>query len=497
MNPRAGHLAPCGGRRGATQALPLALALALATACADPGRGVAPGVARDGRPNLLLIVADDLGFGDLGSYGGDPRATPRLDALAAAGVRCTDFSVASPVCSPSRASLLSGRSPGRHGLTEVLLDDETLVRLDPAVPLLPEILSSEFRAPGIVPRGILGRDGPDRAGYVPALVGKWHLGHDAESLPTRRGFQSFFGMLRGSSGYTRHSHQGTPDLWRDEQPVEAEGRWSTELFADEAIAFIERQAAAAPAVDGSARAPWLLVLAPNAPHTADDRRSLPSPGRFASRFADPALTPERRAFLAALAFLDEQLGRVLDALERSGQVDETLVVFLSDNGPRPGWGSAGPLRGGKDTLDEGGLRVPCLLRWPGRLPAGSTCDAVLSSLDLLPTLLAVALGGKPHGLELEGRDVLDVLAGAAPSPGRVLAWTHKSRHLLPDGERHWRRVIRRGALRLSFTDGVGYELHDLSTDPGQARELSRERPELLAELVPLLERHAPLPADGR
>lgn len=441
-------------RRAALNAVLVCAAVSLPGAC-EPA--APPPAERGSRPNILIVVADDLGFGDVGCYGSADARTPRLDALAREGVRAEQFYVASPICSPSRASLLSGRSPERHGLTSVLKDDDD-ASLDTRLPLMPGLLAE--------------------AGYRTGLVGKWHLGSGVRERPTRRGFGSFFGMLHGSSGYYTHSWRGTPDLWRNSTPVQAEGRYATELFTEEAVAFVQ---------GGTGdETPWFLLLSYSAPHVADDRVSLPAPERHLKAFDDAGLSDARRSYLASVAALDEGLGQVLDALAASGQAEHTLVIFLSDNGPRRGWGSAAPLRGYKDRLDEGGIRVPLLARWPGHLPQGGVCAEMLSAMDLLPTLMVEA-GLGTTGLLLEGRDLLPALAGQAPSPHQLLTWSHEAEGGSVTGRAASFRALRSGPYKLSFTFGLGYELHDVVADPGQEHELSRERPEELARLVGLMD----------
>ena len=422
-----------------------------------------PPLARGGQPNILLVVADDLGWADVGCYAGAPAWTPRLDALAGQGVRCTDFYAAAPICSPSRASLLTGRTPERHGLRQALLEDDAIEGLDRYQPLLPEYLQG--------------------CGYTTALVGKWHLGAAREYRPRRRGFDEFFGMLQASSDYWHHRFRGEPDLWQGDAPVERDGIYSTELFTAEAVAFLERQAGA------PQRRPWFLMLAYNAPHRADDRVSLPAPERWTQQFAALDLPQPRKDTLAAVAALDEGIGQVLDALGRLRMEADTLVIVISDNGPPREPGSTSPLRGEKDTLDEGGIRVPCLVRWPGRLPAGAVCAEPLSAIDLAPTLLADACVEPPRDVSMDGLDILPALAGRSPSPHETLFWSHRSLRRDFGGERAQWSAVRQGRWRLTLSPDGGTELHDLAEDPGQTRDRAAERPDLVGQLSALLERH--------
>ncbi|GJM22978.1 MAG: N-acetylgalactosamine-6-sulfatase [Planctomycetota bacterium] len=419
-------------------------------------------LARGEAPNILLIVADDLGYGDLGLHNPDIVSTPRLDALAAEGLHFTDFYADSPMCSASRASLLTGRTPRHHGLgSSITTAHGDGLSLDER--LLPELLVER--------------------GYATGLIGKWHLGHAGAQRPTRRGFQEFFGMLRASSGYTSHSWRGLPDLWRGEQAVTAEGRYSTELFSDEAVSFIERHAHDA----------WFLTLSYNAPHLADDRRSMPAPAEQLARFtqADGAplegLSPERAAYLATVAALDQGIGKVLDALAAADLERDTLVVFLSDNGALPPWGSNAPFIGMKDSLDEGGIRVPCLVRWPGHVPAGARRIAPARGSDWFPTLLAVAGARRPAEPSLDGVDLSALLFDDVTPDRPPLAFEHLSRRVDSNGQPRHDFALRDGRWRLDLSSSGKPRLFDLRVDPGQQRDLAGAQPEKTAALRAMLE----------
>ncbi len=414
---------------------------------------------RGARPNVVLIVADDLGWGDLGCYGAADVRSPRIDALAAQGVRATDFYVASPMCSSSRASVLTGRIPQRHGLLSALVTADPREGLRTSETLLPERLRA--------------------CGYATGLIGKWHLGTGPQFLPRKRGFDEFFGSLCASSGYFTHSYQGRPDLYRNEEPVAADGIYITSLLADESVAFLERHA------DDR----FFLQVSFTAPHLADDRASLPTPPEHRARFDALAAPEERKDFLAAVAALDEAVGRVLDAIDRLDLAESTLVMLMSDNGPRAPWGSTGPFRGGKDGLDEGGLRVPFLARWPGRLPAGRVCTEPFTALDLLPTILSEACPERPLPDDLDGTDILPLLATETDSPHEALFWIHTSKQPGFDGRPEFQRVVREGRWRLSYSSSAGIELHDLVDDPGQLRNRAADEPERVDRLSSLLDAH--------
>jgi len=456
-----GHTATFGARiaRIARLGASACLAAGLCACSDDP----AASLERGGQPNVLLIVADDLGYGDLGCYGNEEISTPRLDALAQQGVRLTDFYIASPMCSSSRASLLTGRYPERHGLRQALVEGDTTDGLDLHETLLPEVLRE--------------------CGYRTALVGKWHLGMEWDYLPLRRGFDEFFGMLCASSGYYNHSYHGLADLWKGDMAIDREGEYSTDLYTGEALAFIERQAGEA--------TPWFLMLSYNAPHVADDRTSLPAPALFRDLYEGVGQPEERLDFMAAVSAMDEGIGRVLDAIDSLPAGRETVVVFLSDNGPRAPYGSAGELSGGKDGLDEAGIRVPAIVRWPARIPAGSVCNEPLIAMDVMATLIVDACESEPRDLVLDGLDALPTLAGLSGSPHEALFWNHESRFKAFNGQPDYARVVRRGRWRLTYSGVTGTKLHDLLEDPGQTRNLADQEPGVVEELMELMETGGP------
>ncbi len=419
--------------------------LALGAGC--PARTPPP----EGRPNVVLIVADDLGWADVGWHrdaAGPASFTPRLDRLAAGALRLERF-YAQPVCSPTRAALLTGRDPMRIGLQYSVVRPWTEGGLSEDEVLLSEVLGA--------------------AGYRTGAVGKWHLGHRAPGLrPLARGFDTFYGHLTSAVDYFTHEYAGIHDWQRDGEPLREEG-YATDLLAAEAAAFVR---AAASAGDGR---PFFLYLpfgAPHAPLQADAARL--------ERFAHVE-DPDRRAFVAMVAALDEGVGRVLDALEEASVADDTVVVFLSDNGGDPSLGADnGPLRGGKGTTFEGGVRVPALLRYgAGGAPAGDV-EAVLSATDVFPTVLGLCGVEPPEGVELDGRDAWPVLAGRADAPPRELGFAVEHRKwseaALLAGR--WKLVR---VFRPPWQDPVDH-LFDLAADPGETRDVAADHPDRVAEL---------------
>lgn len=368
------------------------------------------------RPNILIILADDMGYGDLGCMGSQQIRTPAIDEMRASGVLCTQAYVASSVCSPSRAGLLTGRDPRRFGYEGNLNASAANYATRPELLGLP---------PGEHTLG----DHLKSVGYKTALVGKWHLGTGEGFHPNDRGFDHFCGMLTGSHNYfpTQSKHQ----LERNRKPLsEFSSPYLTDFFTDEAIRWIDSRAAS------SKQPPWFLFLSYNAPHT-------PMQATEQDLAACAHITDiKRRTYAAMMLALDRGVARVRSHLKSSGQLNDTLVCFFSDNGGATNNGSwNGPLSGVKGCLREGGVRVPMIWSWPGRLPSNQTHKAVVSSLDLLPTFMAAAnreplplnqvrshedKGNRRKAVkqfgEYDGRNLLPALTGPTDSDVRTLFW---------------------------------------------------------------------------
>lgn len=408
------------------------------------------------KSNLVVIVADDLGIGDLGCYGAADARTPHLDRIAVDGIRFTDWHANSPVCSPSRASLLTGRYPQRCGIPQILFSR-------------PDFNVAGLRAGEWTLGGEL-----KKRGYRTAAIGKWHLGTTPESRPVRQGFDSFFGFYSGWIDYYSHRYYtlgGQPvfhDLWRNDTEVWQEPEYQTEMFGREAKSFIEEQASSQP---------FFLYLAFGAPHYP-----MMAPQKYLDRFP-ASIDRDRRLHLATVAALDDAVGEVRTALQRKGLDKNTCVFFMSDNGathevradhrgrPYEG-GSNRPYRGWKGSLFEGGMRVPALLTWPGALRPG-TVDEPLAAIDLAPTFL--------HSTHVssDGIDVSRLLRDRSPLPARTLFWEY-------DGQ----VAARSGAWKLltshrEFLNGPLTEsdwLSDLRKDPAETRNVAAEHPEVVAAL---------------
>lgn len=414
------------------------------------------------RPNVLVIVADDLGYADVGFQGGAEVRTPNLDALAASGIRCTNGYVTAPYCSPSRAGFLTGRYQTHFGHEfNPHFGEEARLGL----PLEERTIADHLRG----------------AGYATALVGKWHQGFDAAHHPQSRGFDQYFGFLVGGHNYLLHkdaeskfgSAHSHDMIYRDRTVQKLEG-YTTDLFTDEAIRFVDR----------SADRPWFLYLAYNAVHTP-----LEIAEHLRARVPATVTEPARRGYLSLLVGLDDAVGRLREHLRRTGRERDTLIVLFSDNGGsgrKPFFayntGVNRPLRGDKGQTLEGGIRVPFLVSWPARLPAGRTYDGLVSTLDILPTA-AVAAGLKP-AVGWDGVDLLPHLLGSNPAaPHEELFWRFGPQAAVRRGQ--W-KLVRWRDFEARTTSR--WELYDLSQDAGEERNLAGQKPELVRELSVAWER---------
>ncbi|MCX6953542.1 MAG: sulfatase-like hydrolase/transferase [Verrucomicrobia bacterium] len=422
------------------------------------------------RPNLVYLLADDLGFNDCGFRGGKEIPTPNLDRLAASGAVLDQFYV-QPVCSPTRAAFMTGRYPFRYGL------QVGVVR-----PYAPYGLALDER---LLPAAL------KEAGYETAIVGKWHLGHLSPAyLPTARGFDHQYGHYNGALDYFTHQRDGGHDWHRDDQPNYDEG-YSTQLVARESSRLIRER---------DRTKPLFLYVPFNAVH---------APWQAPQETIDAVknLTANRRTYAAMLIELDRAVGEIIATLEKENLLSNTLIVFSSDNGgPRPGVVTDNtPLRAGKHTLYEGGVRVAACASWPGRIPAGSRIGAPLHMVDWYPTMLGLAGASLLQKLPLDGRDILGCLTAGAPSPHEVIVF-----NTTPDSgalrEGRW-KLVRNGqindsddeapatttaqkkgkaksakqAARESGTDS--FELFDLDADPREKTNLAAAHPEIVTRLA--------------
>ena len=411
------------------------------------------------KPNVLIIFADDLGYADIGVQGGKAVPTPNIDALANSGVRCTSGYVTCPYCSPSRAGMLTGRAQTRFGHE---FNPHVGNEAELGLPLDQRTIANELHD----------------VGYATALIGKWHQGFDKPHHPNSRGFDEFFGFLVGGHNYAQHpdadpefgSGHSHNMIYRGDKLQKLDG-FLTDIFTDEAISFMDR----------NKQKPWMLYLAYNAVHTP-----LEISPSIAGRIPAGVTDPNRRGYLGLLLGLDDAIGRVTDYLRKSGADKNTLILFVSDNGGsgrKPylayNTGVNTPLRGDKGQTLEGGIRVPFFASWPGKLPAGTTYDHPVSTLDFLPT--ACALAGAKHADSIEGVDLLPYLKGENKSaPHATLAWRFGPQKAIRQGD--WKLV---DARDFDAKSQSGWRLYDLSKDIGEAHDVSAQFPEKKAELIKL------------
>lgn len=417
-------------------------------------------------PNFVIVYADDLGYGDLSCYGAKGYSTPNLDRLAADGMRFTDFYVAQAVCSASRTGLLTGCYPNRVGILGAL-GPASKIGINADEMLLPEVLKQR--------------------GYATAIYGKWHLGHHEKFLPQQHGFDDYFGLPYSNDMWPFHPTSKFPDLPliagnKTVNPnVTAQDQPNlTTWYTEHAVKFIE----------SNRQQPFFLYVPHSMPHV---------PLFVSEKYRGKT---ERGLFGDVISEIDWSVGQIVETLRRLQLEQDTLVIFASDNGPWLSYGNhagaAGPLREGKGTAWEGGVRVPCVMRWPGKIRAGTECHELAATIDLLPTFAKLAGAPLPKN-KIDGLDISQLLFddGMAKSPHEVYAY-------------YWGQelqAIRRGPWKLHFPhsyrslkqagkDGspgpyeekkCGLELYDLATDIGESRNVADDHPDEVARLQKLAE----------
>jgi arylsulfatase A-like enzyme len=404
------------------------------------------------KPNILHIVADDLGWKDVGFHGSDIR-TPVLDQLARSGAQLEQF-YAQPMCTPTRGALMTGRYPFRYGLQTLVIPSGHSYGLPTNEWLLPQALKE--------------------AGYQTAIVGKWHLGHaDRKYWPRQRGFDFQYGPLIGEIDYFTHEQHGVVDWYRNNQKVKEKG-YSTALLGDTAVKLIEAHDPATP---------LYLYLAFNAAHTPYQ-----APKEYLDRYAHIA-DPSRRAYAGAITAMDDQIGRVMAALEKKHLRDNTLIVFHSDNGGTrnamfAGEGDMskvkipcdnGPYRDGKGSLYEGGTRVCAFANWPNRIKPGTVVGEMIHVVDIYPTLLRLAGGSTAKCKPLDGQDVWDTIAEGRPSPRTEVVYNIEV----------FRGGLRQGDWKLIWRAPLPSvpELYNIAQDPSEKTNLAEAHPDKVAALM--------------
>jgi len=390
--------------------------------------------AQPARPNIVFIMTDDAGYGDLGIYGAPDVRTPVLDQLARDGVRFTDFYSNGPTCSPTRAGLISGRYQQRYNVEAPL-------------PTAPRAEGRGLRAEGHSLPYLL-----KSAGYDTALIGKWHLGYEPDQSPQAHGFDHFFGFKAGFVDYYQHTNSdGEPDLWENGQPVTEEG-YLTDLITARAVRYIRERRSR----------PFFLSVQYNAPHWPYQPPGRPSVApRNAAHLQPWEDNPGTRAdYAAMLEHVDQGIGQMLEALDEVGIAEETLVIYTNDNGGE--WLSRNaPTTNRKFSVWEGGIRVPAIMRWPGVIPAGQVSEQVGITMDFTATMLAVAGATLPEGYTPEGIDLLPIVTGATPSVERTLFWRAGNAS-----------AVRSGDLKLIQQGAQLFFVFNVREDPAERNDLT-------------------------
>lgn len=420
------------------------------------------------KPNFIIFLTDDQGYGDLSCMGCSDFRTPHLDRLAADGARFTSWYSNSPVCSPARAALLSGRYPGNAGVRSILAGHRTATGLPPTTATLAAALKP--------------------LGYQTYMTGKWHLGLADGSRPHNHGFDHWYGFMAGCIDFYSHIFywgankpgpglNPTHDLWEDDEEIWDNGHYFTEAITEKAISYL-RQAVANDE-------PFFLYVPYNAPHYP-----MHAPQQYMDRFAH--LSWDRQVMAAMISAVDDGIGQIMAEVERLGMADNTCTFFTADNGPSResrNWldgnldpyygGSAGKLKGHKFSLYEGGIRVPGIVHWPGAIPAGQVLDEPCASMDIFPTVVTAA-GGDLASYEVDGTNLLSyVIDGEAPAT-RDIFWEQGSQTAVRRGQ--WKLVLQ-GQLVEGAPPEDQVHLSNLVDDMGEQINLKEKKPELTSELT--------------
>ncbi|MEM7146077.1 MAG: sulfatase-like hydrolase/transferase [Verrucomicrobiota bacterium] len=410
-------------------------------------------------PNIVVIIVDDLGYGDLSSYGATDLKTPHIDSLITEGMRFDNFYANCPVCSPTRAALLTGRYQELVGVPGVIRThpENSWGYLSAEAVMLPEILAG--------------------AGYHSAAIGKWHLGLDDASHPVSRGFDFFHGFLGDMmDDYYHHRRHDNEYMYRNREAVDPEGH-ATDIFSDWAVSYIEGRSKSA--------GPFFLYLAYNAPHTP-----IQPPEDWLKKVLErePGINEARAKLVALIEHMDAGIGRVVEGLISSGEWDNTLLFFVSDNGGQLNVGAnCGNWRGGKQDMYEGGIRVPAGVVWPGKIEAGSRTDFVAATMDIFPT--AAAAAGVKVDFGIDGESFLPTLLGEAQAPfERDLFFCRREGNERYMGEMSW--AMRRGNWKLVKNSPMTpWELYDLEADPLESTDLAKKNVAKFRELAAGMRRH--------
>lgn len=417
------------------------------------------------RPNFVIILTDDQGYGDLSCMGSEDIKTPNFDNLAKTGVLFTNWYSNSPVCSPSRASLLTGLYPANAGIRHILGGNRNSPGLMPNLPTIAKALK--------------------KIGYKTAMFGKWHLGAAEECRPDKHGFDRWMGFLSGCIDYYSHVYywcmsrgkNPTHDLWEDGEEIYVNGKYFTEMVTEYSVDYIKKAA--------EEDEPFFLFISYNAPHYP-----MHAPEKYLDRY--PNLPWDRRIMAAMISAVDDGVGEILDELKRQNIFDNTCIFFQSDNGPSResrNWmdgredpyygGSAGKLKGGKFSLFDGGIRVPAIISWQNKIPAGQIIDEVGVAMDIFPTFLKAA-GGDVSEYKLDGLDIMPMLCDKAPSPHKEIYWEMYDQIAIRQGRR---KLVLNGQINEGVPSEDKVFLSDIEADMSERSNLKNEYPEIAEELT--------------
>ena len=420
--------------------------------------GVKPACGAENKPNIVYIVADDLGWKDVGFNGATDIKTPNLDKLAAGGAKLTQFYV-QPMCTPTRAALMTGRYPFRYGLQTIVIPTAASYGLDTTEWLMPQCLKE--------------------AGYNTAIIGKWHLGHaDKKYWPKQRGFDYQYGAMIGELDYFTHEEHGVLDWFRDNKPVREKG-YTTQLLGEDAVKYINAQ---------DPNKPFYLYLTFNAPHTPYQ-----APQEYIDRYKN-IQEPTRRIYAGMVTCMDDEIGRVVAAIDKKGIRNNTLIIFQSDNGGTKSKMFTGqmadvskieipcdngPYRDGKGMLYEGGTLVCALANWPGHIKPGSMVSGMIHAVDMYSTLAALASASTVKCKPLDGVNVWDTIAEGKPSPRTEIIYNIEP----------FRAALRQGDWKLVWRTILpsNVELYNLAEDPYEKNNLAGAHPDKVAAMQQRLE----------
>ena len=396
------------------------------------------------RPNIILIMADDLGYGDIGCYGNKIISTPNIDTLARGGMKFTDYHSNCPVCSPTRAALLTGRYQQRCGIEGV-------------------VTAAKHRHTGMALEEVTFAEVLKRRGYATGIFGKWHLGYNVEFNPARQGFDEFRGYVSGNVDFHSHIDQaGFDDWWKNLEKVPEEG-YTTDLITKHGIDFIERHK----------NKPFCLYLPHEAPHYPYQGRNDPPERLPGGKKGKKARGKEiARAYKEMVEVMDKGIGKIVETVKRLGLERKTFIFFCSDNGATKN-GSNGALAGFKGSLWEGGHRVPAIAYWPGRINPDTVTSQTTLGMDMFPTMVSMAQAKLPAGLKLDGVDLLGMLTEDRKLPERTLFWRYRKEKAVRKGP--WKLLVQGDNLRLyNLDDDLGEKENLVNAKPAMVRELKDE-----------------------